>query len=423
MGNVNRTDLTEIISNGENSGVEFKRDDSRPDSIAREMSALLNFEGGLILLGVEDNGGISGLTRSREETERWVMEIACTHVQPEFIPSWHSVTFPDGACVGVIRMAADGPGKPYKAKRGSYWVTFVRVGSTSREATRDEEGRLYQSGRLMRYEIKPVLDMGLDSLDRGRLNNYFRVLLQRDAPSVDDHEAWRRLLLNTGLLVEAGGMTAATVAGVLLFGENPNYRVPQAGITATAFPRTEKDYDTVDEDVIRGPLVSMMSERGRVEEKGVIDRGVDFVSRNLHAVAWLEGGRRIRKKALPLEAVREAIVNAVVHRDYTLVGTDIEVSMYRDRLEVISPGRLPNSVTVEKMREGVLRVSRNELVKDVLRDYGYVEHLGMGVRKRIIEAMRVHNGTEPDLVEEEHRFTVRLWKDPGNHPTKDVAVL
>ena len=87
-----------------------------------------------------------------------------------------------------------------------------------------------------------------------------------------------------------------------------------------------------------------------------------------------------------------------------------------DRLEVISPGRLPNSVTVEKMREGVLRVSRNELVKDVLRDYGYVEHLGMGVRNRIIGSMHDHNGTEPDLIEEDHRFTVRLWKKLEDTP-------
>ena len=264
----------------------------------------------------------------------------------------------------------------------------------------------------MRYEIKPVLDAGLDSLDRDRLANYFRVRLQRAAPAVDDDEAWRRLLVNTGLLVEAAGTTAATVAGLLLFGEDPNRRVPQAGITATAFPGTDKDYDTIDEEVIRGPLVSITSGRGRAEEKGVIDRAVDFVARNLPTVAWLDGGRRIRRKVLPLEAVRESIVNAVTHRDYTLTGTDVEVSAYRDRLEVISPGRLPNSVTVTKMREGVLRVSRNELVKDVLRDYGYVEHLGMGVRRRIIDAMREHNGTEPDLIEEEHRFIVRLWKTP-----------
>ena len=409
---MNEVELTELIRNGENSGVEFKRDDIHPESMAKEMSALLNFEGGLILLGVDDDGHISGLTKSRQEVERWVMEIARTHVQPDFIPSWRSITLDGSECVGVIRVGADGPGKPYKAKRGSNWVTFVRVGSTSREATRDEEGRLYQAGRLMRYEIKPVLDTGLDSLDRDRLNNYFRVRLKRDAPPVTDHEAWRRLLVNTGFLVEAAGTTAATVAGLLLFGEHPNRRVPQAGITATAFPRADKDYDTVDEEVIRGPLVSIMSERGRAEDKGVIDRAVDFVARNLHTVAWLDGGRRLRKKALPLEAVRESIANAVTHRDYTLTGTDVEVSMYRDRLEVISPGRLPNSVTVAKMREGVLRVSRNELVKDVLRDYGYVEHLGMGVRNRIIGAMREHNGTEPDLIEEEHRFIVRLWKEP-----------
>ena len=142
-----------------------------------------------------------------------------------------------------------------------------------------------------------------------------------------------------------------------------------------------------------------------------IDRKVDFVAKNMGTTAWLESGRRRRKKSLPIDAVREAVVNAAAHRDYTIIGTDIEVSLFHDRLEVISPGRLPNGVTVEKMKEG-LRAARNELLKEILRDYGYVEHLGMGVRNRIIESMRSHNGTEPDLVEEEYRFIVRLWKAP-----------
>ncbi len=115
------------------------------------------------------------------------------------------------------------------------------------------------------------------------------------------------------------------------------------------------------------------------------------------------------KKAFPLEAVRESIVNAVAHRDYTISVTDIEVSLYSDRLEVISPGRLPNTVTVEKMKQGY-RAARNELIKEILRDYGYVEHRGMGVRYRIIKAMIEQNGVEPDLIEEEDRFIVRLWK-------------
>lgn len=406
---MNKTELLQIIAEGESSGVEFKRDDVRPDSIAKEMSALLNLEGGLILLGVEDDGTITGLTRSREGAEEWVMNLARKNLQPAIIPFWRPVTLDDGKVIGVVRLPEDSPGKPNKAKRGNAWITFVRVGSTSREATREEEGRLYQASRILRYDIKPVPDTGFESLDLDRLENYFGVVLKRETPEREDIEGWHRLLLNTDLLAESGGTTCATVAGLLLFGEYPNRRLPQAGVTAAAFPGLHKDYDTTDEERIRGPLVSLLADRGQVLEKGVIDRTVDFVARNMGTTAWLEGGRRRREEALPLDAVRESIVNAAAHRDYTLVGTDIEVSLYSDRLEVISPGRLPNGVTVEKMKEG-LRAARNELLKEILRDYGYVEHLGMGVRNRIIRSMLAHNGTEPDLVEDDERFIVRLWK-------------
>ena len=408
---MNRTELLELIANGENSRVEFKRDDAHPDAVATEMAALLNLEGGFILLGVDDDGRVAGLTRSREEAEKWVMNIARLNLQPAIIPLWSSVLMEDGKIVGVVELPADSPGKPYKARRGSAWVTYIRVGSTSREATREEEGRLYQAARLIRYEIKPVPDTDFRSLDINRLENYFRVVLKRSAPDRADTQAWQRLLLNSDLLVQVGDDVCASVAGLLLFGDNPNRRLPQAGLTAVAFPGVEKEYNTIDEERIRGPLVSLVSARGRAVDKGVIDRAVDFVNRNMGSIAWLEGGRRRRKKAFPLDAIREAVVNAVAHRDYAREGTDIEVSLYSDRLEVISPGRLPNGVTVEKMKEGVVRVARNELLKEILRDYGYVEHYGMGVRHRIIESMRAHNGTEPDLIEEEDRFIVRLWKE------------
>ena len=289
---MNRTELIELIRNGENSSVEFKRDNVRQDDLAKELSALLNFEGGNILLGVEDDGSITGLKGNRKERELWVMNIARQNVQPGIIPSWSCVTLDDGEVVGVIGLPGDGSTKPYKAKSGKAWVTFVRVGTTSREATRDEEGRLYQAGRLVRYDINPVLDTGLDSLDRNRLENYFRVVLQRETPAVADNEAWRQILVNIDLLSGSGATTAATVAGLLIFGENPNRRLPQAGITATAFPGKEKDYNTVDEELIRGPLVSVVSARKQIVDKGIIDRAVDFVVRNMGTTAWLEGGRR-----------------------------------------------------------------------------------------------------------------------------------
>lgn len=408
---MNRTKLLQIIANRENSRVELKRDDCHPDELATEISALLNLEGGVILLGVEDDGAVSGLTRSREAAEEWVMNISRQNLQPAIIPVWTCMEI-EGKNVGVIELAADSPGKPYKARRGRAWVTFIRAGSTSREATREEEGRLYQAARLVRYEIKPVPDTRLEALDMDRIENYYQDVLKRSLPARTDLENRRRLLLNSDLLVEAGAGVGASVAGLLLFGKNPNRRLPQAGVTAVAFPGLEKEYNTVDEERIRGPLTPRVSEDGDVVERGVIDRTVDFIMRNMGSVAYLDGGRRIHKKSFPLDAVREAVVNAVVHRDYAREGTDIEVSLYRDRFEVISPGRLPNGVTVEKMKEGVVRVARNELLKEILRDYRYIEHYGMGVRNRIINSMRRHNGTEPDLVEGDDRFMVRLWKAP-----------
>ena len=409
---MNRTELLELLTNRENSCVEFKRDDCRPDALAKEMSALLNLEGGVILLGVEKDQRVTGLTRSREEAEEWVMNIAQGNLQPAVVPLWSTVDMPDGSVVGTVELPADSPGKPHKARRGTAWVTYTRVGSTSREATREEEARLYQAAWLVRYEIKAVPDVGPEGLDMDRVENYYRDVLKRSVPDRTDMESWRRLLLNSDLLVAAGDDIAASVSGLLLFGENPNRRLPQAGVTAAAFPGSEKEYNTIDEERIRGPLTSRVSKRGAALEKGVIDRTVDFVRRNMGSVAWLEGARRRRKRTFPLEAVREAVVNAVAHRDYAREGTDIEVSLYGDRLEVISPGRLPNGVTVEKMKEGVVRVARNGLLKEILRDYGYIEHYGMGVRNRIIQAMRRHNRTEPDLVEKDDRFIVRLWKEP-----------
>ena len=407
---MNRTELLELIANQENSRVEFERDDCHPDLLAREMSALLNLKGGIIPLGVEMDRSVSGLTRDREEAEKWVMNIAQNNLQLGTIPTWTTIAMGDGKVVGIVKLRANKTERPYKAKKGMEWVTYIRVGTTSRRATREEEGRLYQAAGLVRYELKAIPNMELDSLEFDRVSDYFHNILNRSIPNKNNVESWQQLLTNSDLMLRREENACATVAGLLLFGVNPNRRVPQAGVTAAAFPGIEKDYNTIDEERIRGPLVPIVSRRGGVAEKGVIDRAVDFVKRNMGSTAWLEGARRVRKSAFPLDAVREAIVNALVHRDYAREGTDVEVSLYSNRLEVISPGRLPNGVTVEKMREGVVRVARNELLKEILRDYRYVEHQGMGVRNRIIESMREHNGTEPDLIEEDDRFMVRLWK-------------
>lgn len=403
-----KIELLELISNGENSTVEFKRDDVRPESLAKEMSALLNHRGGIILLGVEDDLEISGMTREHQEAEEWVMNIARENIEPSNIPSFHSINMDGDKQVGIIELFPETFSKPYKARTGQSRTAYVRVGSTSREASRQEEMRLYQSAGSIKYETRPVPDMKVESLDLRRIENYFGIILDQSVPEPEERQD---ILLNSDLLVKVeDDVVLTSVAGQLLFGKNPNRRLHQAGVMAVAFPDVEKEYNVIDEDRIRGPLVSRFSPDRSVVDSGVIDRSVDFVKRNMSSVAWLEGARRHVKKSYPLAAVREAIVNAVVHRDYSREGTDIEVSLYKNRLEIISPGELPNGVTIEKMKQGVVRETRNGLIKEILRDYRYVDHFGMGVRNRIIKGMRDHNGTEPEFINENDRFMVRLWE-------------
>ena len=204
-----------------------------------------------------------------------------------------------------------------------------------------------------------------------------------------------------------------TLARVLLFGRNPNKFLPQAGIDAAAFPGTEKDYAAIERKKLRGPMTPLMDQRDELVEAGLVEQAFDFVRRNTRPTAILEDGvRRKERPVYPPEAIREVLVNALIHRDYLLAATDIELGVYSDRLEVISPGRLPNGITPTRMRAGC-RAARNQLIKDIMRDYGYLEHMGLGVPRKIVKCMLQHNGTDPVLLEEDERFTVRLLAGHG----------
>ena len=247
-----RSKLIELIRKGENSGVEFKRDDVRPADLAAEMVSLLNFEGGHILLGIEDDGKPSGLTREIKKAEEWVMETARLHVQPAANPYFETFDGFNGETIGVITLHANSPDKPYKAKHGSVWVTKVRIGTTTRNATREEEQRLYQQSGGLRYGFKPVPGTDIAALDMRRLQDYFIRVLERDAPSASDSDQWRRLLLNMELAVNSYDHVLATVDGMILFGRNPGRFVPQSGIRAIRHVGTHPDYATIADEDIRG---------------------------------------------------------------------------------------------------------------------------------------------------------------------------
>ena len=406
---MNRAELLDLLRNGEDSTVEFKRDDVRNHDLAKELVAFLNLEGGVVLLGVEDDGSVSGTTRDR--LEEWMVELCRSKIEPPVVPilSWAREAEP-GRDVLAVRVAA-GPDKPYARVHGNRRTYYIRVGGTSREASREELERMYQASGRLRYGLKPAPGAGLDALDLRRLRDYLTRVLGGEAPAADDWAGWEMLLRNLELMTESAGARVATIDGLLLFGKAPERYLPQSGVRAICYPGVEPDYAARADEDLRGPLAPLGTADGSLVESGLVDRAWDFVRRNTAPTARLEGARRIDGWEYPKSVVREALVNALVHRDYSIAGTDVMLAIYADRLEIQSPGRLPNTVTVEGMKAGV-RYARNQTLVNVMRDYGYVEARGMGVRNRIVPGMRAHNGTEPGLIAEEHRFTVRLWKGP-----------
>lgn len=398
------TELLEIIRNLENSGVEFKRDDIQNHDLAKELVAFANFEGGIVLLGVEDNGSISGITRPR--LEEWVMTACRDKIRPGLIPFYEQVRdIEPGKDIAIVRVSRGFDVHTlWHNNKNAY---YIRVGSQSREPTPEELGRLFQQRGSLRAELRPVSGATLADLDMRRLSNYFAYVRGQDAPAINDESAWKTLLFNTEIMVEDG----ITVSGILLFGKTPNRFLPQAGIDAVAYPGVEKDYAARERAALRGPISPLLNDAGEVFEAGLVEQAIAFVQRNTPIEGRLEegGARRESRPAYPVEAIREAIVNALVHRDYLLSSTDIELSIYEDRLEITSPGRLPNGITPARMLTGC-RAARNQLIKDVMRDYGYLEHSGMGVPRKIVKCMREHNGTEPQLIEDGERFTVRLLR-------------
>ncbi|MCB0330723.1 MAG: putative DNA binding domain-containing protein, partial [Bdellovibrionales bacterium] len=359
-----RTELLEIIKNGESSGVEFKRDDIQNRALAKELVALSNLEGGIVLLGVEDDGTISGITRN--DLEQWVMNACRDKIRPGIIPFFEIVKGVDGENdVAVVRVPRGG--SVYAVWHNSKHDYYIRVGTQSREPTPEELSRLFQQRKSFRGELAPVSGATINDFDFRRLKDYFGRIRQQEIPKEGDLEGWRTLLVNTEIMVEEG----VTLAGLLLFGESPNKFLPQAGIDAAAFPGTEKDYAAQERSTLRGPMTMLGDTKGELLESGLVERAIEFVKRNTGVTATLENdARRVERPAYPPEVIRETVVNALIHRDYLMAHTDIELGIYSDRLEVISPGRLPNGITPARMRSGT-RAARNQLISDVMRDYGY----------------------------------------------------
>ncbi len=192
-----KSTLLEIIANGENSGVEFKRDNLRPEQLAKELVALVNFQGGHLILGVEDDGTISGI--QRPDLETWIMDTVINrYIHPQILPYYEEISLDDNKRVAVITVTT-GTSKPYVLRNHGREEPYIRIGSTSQFATREQQARLLESGGLLHPEVLPVSGSNFDHLDIARLKDYFLNILGEETLPRSDR-AWQERLCGLGLM-------------------------------------------------------------------------------------------------------------------------------------------------------------------------------------------------------------------------------
>lgn len=397
-----RTELFEIIRSGENSVVEFKNDAVENYRVARELVAFLNAFGGTLLLGVEDDGSISGITRP--DIGEWVTNLCRDKIRPEIIPRIEVIRdMEPGKHVAVVMVE---PGYTVHCRwHNNSRDYFIRVNDQTREPSTEELERLFQRRGNLRAELRPITAAEVECFDMARLRDYFERVRGQPAPQAQALDAWVQLLVNTELMAQGQSGVVGTLAGVALFAKSPQRFLPSTGMDCVAYRGIEKDYDSRERTNLRG---AMTASGGDGSPEGIVEAAMAFSRRHLLVAEVLSNDtKRESRYLLPLEAVREAIVNALVHRDYLLTASNIELSIYSDRMEIISPGRPTNGITPERMRVGC-RAARNQLIKDTMRDYGYLEHMGMGIPRKMFATLRAAHLPDPEIKVGEESTTVRL---------------
>ncbi len=407
---MNKTDLLELIAQGESSFVEFKRDaeDLKAETIAEYVVCFSNAKGGRILLGVEDDGGVSGLQNRFADYGHWISQAVQGYVHPHVIVE-HEEALIDDKRVAVITVPMS-VAKPYCKRKGKEAAEryYIRDVTRCRETNREELRQLFQVSGLLHFEVTPVPRTSLRDLSETRLFDHFRKIHDLDLEELAA-AARLALLIDNQLLTTALGETTCTLAGLLLFGLKDRVKrlVPQSGVTAVEFDSVEAEVAGKYRKEINGALPSLRGSSGEIVEAGVIDGAVEFVLR-VTSSETINGTQRTTHYVYPPEVLREVIVNAVAHRDYTLGGANISLALFPDRLEVDSPGKLPNTMTLEGMKRGA-RYHRNPMLADYLRDYNYLDKTGRGIPRKIIKGMLAHNGKEPSFELRGESLRVTLW--------------
>ncbi len=324
-------EILTTLTQGEDSQNQFKKNMTNAVSLASEMVAFSNGQGGKIFLGVDDDGSISGLEQNDiQRLNQLVSTTASQGVIPAINPTTQNIPIEDKRI--MIIKVEKGLNKPYQDKNGAIWV---KNGADKRKATsREEIQRLFQAGGLIHADENALPQFSISDLDMDFFGRFFQ---KRYNETLKEQEIPLDQVLSNMNLARDGYLN---LTGALLFGKNPSNRLPSFIVKAGAFPGTQLTTDTyIDSRDITGKI------------SDIFQQSLSFILGNIKHIQEGQSVNSIGRPEIPSIVLEELLVNALVHRDY-FIQAPIRLFVFKDRVEIISPGHLPNNLTIANIKAG-----------------------------------------------------------------------
>jgi len=378
--------IKELLLQDEGKTLEFKQSGKSVLNIIKTVIAFTNTAGGTIVIGVEDKTkAVLGVDRVLDEEERLSSAIADS-IEPLLIPDIEIFTY-EGKELIIINVPYL-PGPYYHKKGGIEKGTFIRLGSTNRLADPESIASLQRVAKQISFDEMPCVGATTDDLNhkhiKETLKNTFKNI------NIKYYES-------LGLVAQHRKKKYATYGGILLYGIDRFKWLPDSEIQCVCFSGVERK-DIIDQKIIKLNLID------------AVDEVITFVRRHTNVGVKIGAVRRVDIPQFPDEAIRESIINAIMHADYSMQGTSIQISVYSDRVEVRNPGGLTYGQTLAAALSGISKL-RNPMIARIFRELHLIEKLGTGLT-RIINTYKSTYAKPPTFEEIDHYFKVTLFEIP-----------
>jgi len=378
---MNDTQLIEKLTKGEGFHTEFKEILPSRENLAKEIVCFANTNGGHLFIGVNDSGEITGM-EDIDSAMLLIEDVAYQRCEPPITILQETITI-EGQTVLVVNIPK-GSQRPYRTRSGQY---YIRSSNRCRQASQEELLRLFQAGESMFFDEVIVGNSDYSDIDLYNFQDFLLKYFDVDAQE-NELESYQKNLHIISV------QNKPTIAGLLFFGKFPQNILPNQRIVCAYVKGDDLAIPPFDKKNFTGKIPDLIENAQKFLHLYLVEK---------HSIKGFEPEIEVE---IPDVVLREAVVNAIAHRDYTIEGP-IRIIVYDNRVEIRTPGKLPNSVTIESIKIGGSHVLRNPTIYNLLYKMGLVTDLGSGVR-RMIQLMKKYSNEEIILEEIENEFVLSI---------------